>query len=70
MTTLMDMDDPEERRVHAIRVMASNLIRDAETLGVVVKIDLIPLEPLAMGNYQMAADVYPAQKHHIDQLKK
>lgn len=65
MSTMMDMDDPVERRLHAVRVLASNLIRDAETLGVVVKIDLIPLEPLAMGRYQMAADVYPRQPQHL-----
>lgn len=66
MTTLMDMDDPVERRVHAIRVLAQNLIRDARTLGVVVTIATVPQEPLAMGKYDMVADVRPVLPHLLD----
>lgn len=46
----------------AIREDAENLIRIAQTHKAVVTITLEPQEPLAMGNYEMVADVRPARQ--------
>lgn len=42
-----------------IRQQAERLIADAEAAGLVVTIDLEPLQPLAMGNHKMVAEVQP-----------
>lgn len=41
--------------------LADQLIRDAEAAGIDITIRLQPLEPLAMGNHKMIAEVTP---HH------
>lgn len=35
------------------------LLREAEANGVVIRVGLKPNTPLAMGNYEMEAEVYP-----------
>ncbi len=42
-----------------IQQQAAQLIADAEAAGMVVTIDLKALQPLAMGNHQMVAEVQP-----------
>lgn len=42
-----------------IQQQAAQLISDAVAAGVVVTIELKPLQPLAMGNHTMVADVQP-----------
>lgn len=49
MTNPIDLDIIKER--------AEQLIEDAQRWGVVVTITLQPLEPLAMGNHKMVAEV-------------
>lgn len=45
--------------VKLVSEAADNLVRLAESLGVVVRIDLKPNVPLAMRNYSMVPDVRP-----------
>jgi hypothetical protein len=42
-----------------IKDRTNKLIAEATALGIVVKIDTVPLKPLAMRNYELVADVYP-----------
>ncbi len=37
---------------------AAHLIQTAKAFGVVIRIDTVPNKPLAMGNYEMVAEVY------------
>lgn len=45
--------------VAGLRALAEGVAMLAEQLGVVVRIDLQPLQPLRMGNYCHAVSVYP-----------
>lgn len=49
-------------RGNTIEARALNLIQDATIFGKMVRIDLVPLKPLAMGNLDMVVDVRPARK--------
>lgn len=49
-------DEPE-----AILARARQLIADAQDAGQVVRIDLVPRQPLAMGSYDMVVDVRDAR---------
>lgn len=58
------MSTPEDeslraRLVRHIEGKAQQLIQEAEALDVIVRIETKPLEPLAVGNYKMVADVQP-----------
>lgn len=44
-----------------IRSRAQQLIDDAKSASIVVRIDLVPLQPLAMGNLEMVVDVRSAR---------
>lgn len=46
----------------SIEARAHQLIEAAKTAGMVVRIDLVPRKPLAMGNLEMVVDVRPARK--------
>ena len=48
--------------IAAIRNKAQALIAEAEEAGVVLRIDVVAREPLAMGHVGMVADVRPARK--------
>lgn len=45
--------------INEVKERAEELIRYAEEVGMVVTIDLQPLQPLAMGHHKMVADVQP-----------
>lgn len=47
------------RTQEQIRQQAEQLIKDAEAAGMIVTIELKPLQPLAMGNHQMVAEILP-----------
>ena len=40
---------------------AQRLVQEAERLGVVLTIEQVPLQPLAMGNYKSIVGVRPAR---------
>lgn len=51
-----------------IEYRAHQLVWDAAQAGMLVRIDLVPRKPLAMGNVQMVVDVRPARSqeaHHV-----
>jgi hypothetical protein len=58
-------DDNGTRVFHACEsALAANLkmlLRQAELQGFVITVDLVPNEPLAMGNYRMVGHVRPAR---------
>lgn len=47
--------------LQTIQLIASDLIAHAKSRGVVLTIELKPRQPLAMGNYEMLAQVRPAR---------
>lgn len=47
--------------IREIELLAQQLIHMAEQAGAVVTITLHPRQPLAMGNYDMVAEVRPAR---------
>lgn len=57
-----------ERALHQHKLalltqQVKQLVLDAEAAGVVIRIETVPLKPLAMGNYKMVATVEPAQSY-------
>ena len=40
---------------------AQRLVQEAERLGVVLTVEQVPLQPLAMGNYETVVGVRPAR---------
>lgn len=50
-----------QRGQHDIEARARQLVADAAASGQVVRIDLVPRQPLAMGNLEMVVDVRPAR---------
>lgn len=50
------MNDVQDK-INTLTASANHLIDCAEKLGVVITITLKPLEPLAMGNHKMVAEV-------------
>lgn len=49
----------QQDAVAYIRKKVEALLIEAECLGVVIRVETKPLEPLAMGNHKMVADVQP-----------
>lgn len=45
-----------------IEALAKAVVKDAELYGLVVTIECVPLEPLAMGNHHMVVSVREARK--------
>lgn len=61
------LGDPEKRTgIYSpdvqIAAKARRLVDDAIKAGMVVRIDLVPRQPLAMGNLEMVVDVRPARR--------
>lgn len=54
-------DRYQSLKIRAIERTARELIDMAAANGLVLRIDLVPLEPLAMGNYLMVPSVRPAR---------
>lgn len=54
-----DLTDAE--RVGHIKEMAQKLVKDAERMGVSLRIDRVPLRPLAMGHAQHVVEAWPAR---------
>jgi len=48
-----------KEKAEAIKEKANQLIEEANRDGIILTITLVPLEPLAMGNYAMVAEVSP-----------
>lgn len=48
-------------QIRDIELLAQQLVHMAELAGVVVTISTHPRQPLAMGNYDMVAEVRPAR---------
>jgi hypothetical protein len=47
--------------VQSILAQAHELVRRAEALGVTLRIDLVPLQPLSMGNHRHHVEAWPAR---------
>lgn len=57
----------EERNqwvVQELQRQLNTLIQTAERLGIVLTIDNVPQQPLAMGNHQMVGRVRPARGNY------
>lgn len=55
------MDSPEASAEY-IRQLGESLVVTAQKLGVSLRIDRVPLEPLAMGNVRHIVEAWPARK--------
>jgi hypothetical protein len=53
----------KSKEVELIEEKAEQLIKYAESLDLIVTISLKPLEPLAMGNHKMVAEVSPRKPY-------
>ena len=49
--------------VEAIRIEAENLCLYAEAIGVSLRIDRVPRQPLAMGNQRYVVETWPARQN-------
>lgn len=64
----MMTDDEHNAHKATVREIAEKLVQDAASVGVVLTIEQVSLQPPAMGNYKTvvsvrsAAEVYKAQK--------
>jgi hypothetical protein len=52
------IDEAERQQIQAEVI---ELVKHAERMGFVVEVYLVPMKPLAMGNYAMAVDVRKAR---------
>lgn len=58
----MNKEEVDRRAVQLVQDMAQATIQLAQAYGLVVKIETVPKTPLAMGHYEMRAEVYPRSR--------
>jgi hypothetical protein len=57
----LEWDEPNEADMASIRAYAQHLVQRAAVYGLVVTIEQVPRQPLAMGNYESVITVRPAR---------
>lgn len=56
----------QSARTESIQTRLADLLADAEAAGLNIRVWLEPLKPLAMGNYEMRAEVYPSKYERVE----
>lgn len=59
---MMDKEEMERQARQLVQDLAQATIQAADIYGLVVKIETVPKTPLAMGHYEMRAQVYPRSR--------